>query len=104
MSVFCSLVVTCCERGDLLALLFVMCSCVFVTFPYGVLFQVWYFAFLFTLLPYFVYLTINLAILLTERRSLGGTPDAKSRASQLAESLKRLIYVLTTELVSLVCW
>ena len=56
------------------------------------------FAFLFTFLPYFVYLAINLAILLTERRSLGGTPDAKSRASQLAESLKRLIYVLTTKL------
>ena len=47
------------------------------------------FAFLFTFLPYFVYLAINLAILLTEisvnRRSLGGTPDAKSKASQLAE-------------------
>ena len=29
--------VTCCERADLLALLCVMFSCVFVTFPYGVL-------------------------------------------------------------------
>ena len=36
-------VVTCWERADLLALLFVMFSCVFVTFPYGILGQVWYF-------------------------------------------------------------
>ena len=33
----CSLVVTCWERADLLALLCVMFSCVFVTFPCGVL-------------------------------------------------------------------
>ena len=37
LSVLCSLVVTCRERADLLALLYVMFSCVFVTFPYGVL-------------------------------------------------------------------
>ena len=37
------LVITCCERANLLALLFVMFSCVFVTFPCGVLGQVWYF-------------------------------------------------------------
>ena len=30
------------KRTDLLALLYVMPSCVFVTFPYGVLGQVWY--------------------------------------------------------------
>ena len=30
--------VTCCER----AWLFVMCNCVFVTFPCGILDQVWY--------------------------------------------------------------
>ena len=40
--VHCSLVVTCWERADLLALLYVMFSCVFVTFPYGVLGQVCY--------------------------------------------------------------
>ena len=34
-SVPCSLVVTWWERADLLALLFVMFSCVFVTFPHG---------------------------------------------------------------------
>ena len=34
-----SLVVTCLERADLLALLYVMFSCDFVTFPYGVLCQ-----------------------------------------------------------------
>ena len=33
----CSLVVTCWERANLLALMFVMFSCVFVTFPCGVL-------------------------------------------------------------------
>ena len=42
MSVPCSLVVTCWERANLLALLYVMFSCVFVTFPCGVLGQVWY--------------------------------------------------------------
>ena len=42
LSVPCSLVVTCWERADLLALLCVMFSCDFVTFPYGVLDQVWY--------------------------------------------------------------
>ena len=40
LSVSCSLVVTCWERADLLTLLYVMFSCVFVTFPYGVLGQV----------------------------------------------------------------
>ena len=42
LSVPCSLVVTCWEKADLLALLYVMFSCVFVTFPYGVLDWVWY--------------------------------------------------------------
>ena len=37
LSVPCSLVVTCWERADLLAHLYGMFSCVFVTFPYGVL-------------------------------------------------------------------
>ena len=42
LSVHCSLVVTCWERANLLTLLFVMFSCVFVPFPYGVLGQVRY--------------------------------------------------------------
>ena len=42
LSVPCSLVVTCWERADLLVPLCVIFSCVFVTFPYGVLCQVWY--------------------------------------------------------------
>ena len=44
LSVPYSLVVTCWERDGLLALMYV-CDvfCVFVTFPYGVLGQVWYF-------------------------------------------------------------
>ena len=41
LSVHCSLVVTCLERADLLALLFVMFYCAFVTFPCGILGQVW---------------------------------------------------------------
>ena len=41
LSVSCSLVVTCWERADLLALLRVMLSFIFVTFPYIVLGQVW---------------------------------------------------------------
>ena len=42
MSVSCSLVVTCSERAVLLALLYVMFSCVFVTLRFGELGQVWY--------------------------------------------------------------
>ena len=34
--------VTCCERAILLAALYVLVSCVFVTFPCGVLGQVWF--------------------------------------------------------------
>ena len=41
-SVHCSRLVSCWERANLLALLYEMFSCVFVTFPYGVLGQVWY--------------------------------------------------------------
>ena len=37
----CSLVFTCCELAALLALLCVVFSCAFVTFPYGVPGQVW---------------------------------------------------------------
>ena len=42
LSVHCSLVVTCRESANILAPLYVMFSCVFVTFPCGVLDQVWY--------------------------------------------------------------
>ena len=42
-SVTSSLVTTCWERADPLGLLCVMFSCVFVTFPCGVLDQEWYF-------------------------------------------------------------
>ena len=42
LSVPCSLRITCTERADLLYPLCVMFSCVFVTFPYGDLGQVWY--------------------------------------------------------------
>ena len=38
----CGLEVTCWERDDFLALLCVMFSCVFVTFPCGALGRVWY--------------------------------------------------------------
>ena len=56
MSISCSLVDTCLERTDTLGLLYVMYSCAFVTFPYGVLGQVWYMIVAipdFCLLPYF---------------------------------------------------
>ena len=56
MSVPCSLVVTCQERANLLALLNVMFSCVFVSSQCGVLGQVWYLIILIPdlcLLPYF---------------------------------------------------
>ena len=62
MSVHCSLLVTCWERANLLALLYVMFSCVFVTFPCGVLGQVWYLIVLIPdlcLLPYFYTLGVN---------------------------------------------
>ena len=42
LSVHCSIAVTCWDRVNLLALLYVMFSYVFVTFPYGFLGQVWY--------------------------------------------------------------
>ena len=42
LSIHCGLVVTCWERADLLALLCAMCLLFFVTFPCGVLGQVWY--------------------------------------------------------------
>ena len=38
----CSLVVTCWGRANLLVFLYVLFSCVFYTFPCGVLGQVWY--------------------------------------------------------------
>ena len=66
MSVHCSLVVTCLERVGLLALLFVMFSCVFVTFPCGVHGQVWYLIVSIPdlcLLPYFACLIRFLIIL-----------------------------------------
>ena len=48
LSVLCSLVVTCWLRVGPLAVLYVMFSCIFFTFQYGVLGQVWY---LFVLIP-----------------------------------------------------
>ena len=57
LSVPCGLAATCSKMADLLALLYVIFSCVFVTFPYGVLGQVWYLIVSIPdicLLPYFV--------------------------------------------------
>ena len=58
-SVHCCLVVTCWERADLLALVGYV-HCIFVTFPCGILGQVWYLIASFPdlcRLSYFVYLT-----------------------------------------------
>ena len=41
-SVNCCLVVTCCERADLMALVGDVCFLYFVTFTCGILSQVWY--------------------------------------------------------------
>ena len=57
LSVDCSLVVTFWERAGFLALLCVMSSCVFVTFPCVVLSQMWHFIVFIPdlcLLPYFI--------------------------------------------------
>ena len=57
MSVSCSPVVPCWEMTDLLALLYVMFSSAFYTFPYSVLGPVWYLIVSIPdlcLLPYFV--------------------------------------------------
>ena len=59
LSVTCSFVVTFCVRADLLVLLYVIFSCVFVTLPYGVLDQMWYLIVRipdFCLIAYFEYL------------------------------------------------
>ena len=53
LSVPYSLVITSWERADLLALLCVMFSCVLVTFPYGVLGQMWYLIVSIPDIPYF---------------------------------------------------
>ena len=42
LSVLCSLVVTCLEKAGFLALLCAIFSCVFVTFPCGVLGKLWF--------------------------------------------------------------
>ena len=69
MPVSCSRVVICWERADLLAVLYVMFSCFFfVTFPHGVLDQVWYLIVsipdIFSCLPY---LKFNEATLLIRK-------------------------------------
>ena len=57
VSVHCSVGVTCWERADLLALLYVTFSCVFIAFPHGVLGQVWYLMYPFLIVAFF--LTFN---------------------------------------------
>ena len=54
MPVSFSLVVTCWENANLMALLNVLFSCVFVTFPYDELGQVWYMIFAFFLTFYVI--------------------------------------------------
>ena len=49
LSIPCSLVITCLEKADLLALNCVVFSCAFVTFLYGIPGQVWYLISLFML-------------------------------------------------------
>ena len=64
LSVQCSLVVTCGEKANLLAIMYVMFYCVFVTFPCGVPGQVWYLIVSIPdicLLPYFYNKTCRLS-------------------------------------------
>ena len=66
LSVHCILVVTCWERADLLALLDMMFSCVFVTFPCDVLGKVWYLIVSIPdlcLLTYFKFIKVNIGLL-----------------------------------------
>ena len=57
MSVSCSLGDTCWERADVLAFLYVMFSCVFVTFLRAVLSQVWYMIVSFLIIGFFLALS-----------------------------------------------
>ena len=57
MSVSCSLDDTCWERAGVLAFLYVVFSCVLVTFPYRVLSQVWYLIVSFLIFGFFLYLS-----------------------------------------------
>ena len=54
LSIHCSLVVACLEKANLLALLYVMFSFVFITFSCGVLGQVWYFLYRFLIFAFFL--------------------------------------------------
>ena len=55
-SIYCCLVVTCWERADIW-FLFVMSNCDFVTFPCGILGQVWYLIVLIPDMVFAVFLT-----------------------------------------------
>ena len=59
MYVSCSLDDTCWERAEVLALLHVMFSCVFATFPYAVLSQVWYMIVSFLIFGFFLALSFE---------------------------------------------
>ena len=79
----CSLMVTCWEWADLLALLCVMFSWVFVTFPYGVLGQVWYLIVLIPdlcLLPYFNqgHNTVSLPVLAYKKSTPGSVAQSET--------------------------
>ena len=89
--VHCSLVVTCWERVDLLALLYVF-ACVFVTFPCGVLGQAWYLIVSITdisLLTYFETLSLIKWILKT-LKSAKENPSDKYKVSQIKPKIALL--------------
>ena len=83
--------VTCWERANLLALLYVMFSCVFVTFLCGVLGQVWYLTLLtpdLCLLTYFEYCSFSLAL------NIKGFFCISNTVSHIVHANKALIVVL----------
>ena len=87
LSTHCSLAITCWVKFDLLALLFVVFSYVFITLPYGVLGQAWY---LIVLIPDFylpLYLDsiglLKLDVLLNFFISQIGNPNNKRHSPRL---------------------
>ena len=60
MSVCCSFVVTCGERADILAFVYVVFSCVFVNLPFGVLSNLCYLIVLIPDLCFLIYLEENI--------------------------------------------
>ena len=82
--------VTCWERVDLLALLYVMLSCVFVTFPYGVLRKVWYLIFAF-------FLTLMYSVLPKDNtfKNILTISKLKAQATSIESQIVKFVWSIT---------